>query len=85
MAVVNLEDFFEKSKDGRLENRLPSPEVSKLPLIEITNIKPSEIGDAQKAKRTEAAADLDASINSASEPDHESDPKPVAAARETER
>jgi hypothetical protein len=49
----------------------------------MAKIAPNEMEEARKANRTEAAADLDASISSASDPDHEPDPKPVDAAKET--
>ena len=83
VARSSRDASLEKSKEGRLENNLPSPGLSKLPLMEMARISPIDMEEAQKANSTEAAADLDASISSASDPDHEPDPKPVDAAKET--
>ena len=83
VATSSRDASLEKSKEGRLENKLPSPGLSKLPLMQMAKISPNEMEEARKANRTEAAADLDASISSASDPDHEPDPKPVDAAKET--
>ena len=49
--------------------------------MEMAKISPIDIEEAQKANSTEACADLDASISSASDPDHEPAPKPVDALR----
>ena len=83
VARSSRDASLEKSKEGRLENNLPSPGLSKLPLMEMAKISPNDMEEAQKANSTEAAADLEASISPSSVPDHEPDPKPVDAAKET--
>ena len=83
IATVSRDASLEKSNEGRLENNFPSPGLSKLPLMEMAKISPIDMEEAQKANSTEAATDLDASISSASDPDHEPAPKPVDAAKET--
>ena len=82
IATISRDASLEKSNEGRLENNFPSPGLSKLPLMEMAKISPIDMEEAQKANSTEGT-DLDASISSASDPDHEPAPKPVDAAKET--
>ena len=74
-----------KSNDGIAENSFPSPAMSRVPLIARMMIRPREIEDAQNANRIDAAEDLIASIISSSVPAHDSEPKLVDAAMETDR
>ena len=78
-----IEDLFVLSKVGRSANSGPAPLLSNVPLITTARIAPSAHADAQNANRIEAVADLDASINSASEPAHAEESNCVCAAWET--
>ena len=83
--IVYLEEEFVVSNEGIVENKLPLPGLSRVPLIATVIMSPRDIEDAQNANSNEAAADLMASIISASVPAQDPVPNSVVAAKDTDK